>query len=396
MRSIKYIYRIGHGPSSSHTMGPETAAKILKREYPQADNYKVILYGSLALTGRGHGTDRILHKNLKDLKLVFDIETEISESPNTMDLFAYQGTKELGHFRAYSIGGGSIRIEGEKTHLEKDVYPHRYLTDIINYCHNNNLSLADYVKKYEEEDIIERITSVWKVMQEAVESGISKDGEIPGGLHVKRKAKYIYKAFEKENYKDRERLISAFAFAVSEENACNGLISTAPTCGSCGVIPAVLYYQKHFGHKNDEDIINSLLVAGLIGAIVKENASLSGAECGCQAEIGTACSMAAAALAYLDNYSMEQLECAAEIAMEHHLGLTCDPVKGLVQIPCIERNAIGAMRAFDAVVLAAYVTNDHLVSFDTVVETMYQTGLDIDARYRETAKAGLSKFYKVS
>ncbi len=397
MKSIRDIYKIGLGPSSSHTMGPAYAAERFLSEYPRADFVRAVLYGSLAKTGKGHGTDRAIGENFTSVEheILFDCETPTPIHPNTVTFIAFQGGKEIGRRSFYSIGGGDIRTDGEEALPEKEVYEEKTFEEIALYCKNHNIRLSDYVFQREEEEIKPFLLKVWQVMQNAINEGLSKTGTLPGGLSVERKGQFLHSQRHiDESPQTREnRLVCAYAFAVSEQNADCGLIVTAPTCGSCGVLPAVLKYMQEKNHFSDHDILRALAVAGLIGNVVRTNASISGAECGCQAEIGTACSMAAAALAELFEMGIDQIEYAAEVAMEHHLGLTCDPVCGLVQIPCIERNAVAAMRAINALSLANFLYASRKVSFDVVVETMYQTGKDLSHLYRETAEGGLAKLY---
>lgn len=394
MYSLTELYRIGKGPSSSHTMGPEHICKIFNSRYEQADKFKVIIYGSLALTGQGHGTDKIIHSTLnKPCSLIFDATTSVPH-PNTMDLFAYFEEQEIGFMRAFSVGGGQIVIDGEESPLPH-VYPLQFFTDIKHYCEEKEIHLYEYVMECEP-TVFDYLAIVWQKMKESIKQGILTNGILPGGLNISRKAGFLYKSNhinETEETKDN-RLICAYAFAVGEQNASMGTVVTAPTCGAAGVLPAVLYHYQKKNNFKDEKIVKALATAGLIGNIIKTNASISGAECGCQAEIGSACSMAAAALAELFNMNLDQIEYSAEVAMEHHLGLTCDPVLGLVQIPCIERNAVGAMRAINATNIANFLSQSRKISFDMIVETMYHTGQDISVFYRETSEGGLAKLYK--
>lgn len=398
MKSIKNLYKKGYGPSSSHTMGPSFAATHFLKEYPEADRVEVTLYGSLAKTGKGHGTDRAITETLKavDTHILFDTETEGLPHPNTVDFVAYQKGVKLGRKRYYSIGGGEIRTDGTEVLAPPDVYAEKTFGEIAEYCKSQNIRLSDYVFAHEDGDMKAFLLDVWKTMQHAILEGLSKRGLIPGGLDVERKAQFLYnqKHIDESPQTKENRLVCAYAFAVSEQNADCGIIVTAPTCGSCGVVPAVLKYMQEKNRFSDEDIVRALAVAGLVGNIVATNASISGAECGCQAEIGTACSMAAAALCELFEMGIDQIEYAAEVAMEHHLGLTCDPVCGLVQIPCIERNAVAAMRAINALSLSNFLFASRKVSFDVVVETMYQTGKDLSHLYRETSEGGLAKLYQ--
>lgn len=397
MKSIKELYKIGNGPSSSHTMGPKKAALLLKEKYPTADLYKIILYGSLAFTGKGHLTDKIILEALKpsNVEIIFNKEIKELKHPNTMDLIALKNEEELGKFRAYSIGGGSIQIEGEDFQEEQDIYDFTTYTDIKNNCKEKNISLLEYIYSQEDKYLIEYLKIVWQTMKKTLEEGLEQEGLIPGRLKIPKKAKTLYsKELDNENAElKRTRLLTAYAYATSEQNASGGMIVIAPTCGASGVLPAVLYYLYKQENVNEARILECLAIAGLIGNLVKTNASISGAECGCQAEIGTACSMAAVAYAYIKGHSIDVIECAAEIAMEHHLGLTCDPIYGYVQIPCIERNAVAAIRAIDSANMASLLYKDSKISFDLVVETMYETGKDLGSHYRETSKGGLAKKY---
>ena len=398
MKSIKNLYKIGLGPSSSHTMGPSFAAEDFLKAYPQADQIKVTLFGSLAKTGKGHGTDRAVSETLSNIphEIVFDYETETPVHPNTVEFIAYQNKVELGRKFYYSIGGGEIQTDENRPTDERNIYQENTFESIAKICKSKNIRLSDYVFENEDPDIKDYLMKVWQTMQNAINEGLSKSGTLPGGLAVERKAQFLFnqKHIDESPQTRENRLVCSYAFAVSEQNADCGIIVTAPTCGSCGVVPAVLKYMQDKNNFTDEDILRALAVAGLIGNIVATNASISGAECGCQAEVGTACSMAAAALAELFEMGIDQIEYAAEVAMEHHLGLTCDPVCGLVQIPCIERNAVAAMRAINALSLANFLFKSRKVSFDVVVETMYQTGKDLSHLYRETSEGGLAKLYE--
>lgn len=397
MKSIKSLYKIGLGPSSSHTMGPSFAATEFLKMSPQADFIKVTLFGSLAKTGKGHGTDRAISETLANIphEIVFDYESKTPIHPNTLEFIAFKEGKETDKKEFYSIGGGEIQFDGADSVSPKEVYSENNFTEIANMCKSRNIRLSDYVFEKEDSDIKQYLMEVWKTMQNAINEGLSKSGTLPGGLSVERKAQFLYnqKHIDESPQTRENRLVCSYAFAVSEHNADCGIIVTAPTCGSCGVLPAVLKYMQDKNNFTDEDIIRALAVAGLIGNIVATNASISGAECGCQAEVGTACSMASAALCELFEMGIDQIEYAAEVAMEHHLGLTCDPVCGLVQIPCIERNAVAAMRAINALSLANFLYGSRKVSFDVVVETMYQTGKDLSHLYRETSEGGLAKLY---
>lgn len=397
MKSVRSIFKIGYGPSSSHTMGPAYAALQFHESHWEADEIRVILYGSLAKTGKGHATDRAILESLSGVKteILWDTETETPVHPNTLDFIAFRSGEEIGRQRYYSIGGGEIRTDEQEKKTDSELYREKSFGEIAKLCKDRNIRLSDYVFEHEGPEIIPFLQSVWDTMRSAVREGLIKTGTLPGGLGVERKAQFLYNQRHiDESPQTREnRLVCSYAFAVSEQNADCGIIVTAPTCGSCGVVPAVLKYMQDKNDFSDKDIIRALAVAGLVGVLVSTNASVSGAECGCQAEIGTACSMAAAALCELFEMGIDQIEYAAEVAMEHHLGLTCDPVCGLVQIPCIERNAVAAMRAINALSLANFLYGSRKVSFDVVVEAMYQTGRDLSHLYRETSEGGLAKLY---
>ena len=396
MKSITSVYKIGNGPSSSHTVGPYHAAQTFRARYPDADSYQVTLFGSLAFTGVGHGTGKAILTALPGAEIIFNhTETDLPH-PNTMLFKAFKGGREIASTRIFSIGGGSIRIENESSDEDKEVYPQQNFTEILDLCNQENISVLQMIYILEGPTLRDYLRRVWRAMQDAVERGLRTEGVLPGGLGVVRKAKSL---FEKRCYSESSdvtmnRLIAAYAYAVSEENAAENIVVTAPTCGSCGVLPSILYYMQHDRGFPENEILDALAVAGLIGNVIRTNASISGAECGCQAEIGSACSMAAAAVATLFGLSIDQIEYAAEIAMEHNLGLTCDPVGGLVQIPCIERNAVAAMRALSSVNLSRFLYATRKISFDEVVATMYRTGLDLDAKYRETSHGGLAQIYR--
>ena len=398
MKSLKELYQIGIGPSSSHTMAPEKIARYLLSKYPKATGYKITLYGSLALTGKGHGTDVVLKRILgENTQIVFDTSKNNLPHVNTLDAEVYNSDNCIARHRAYSLGGGAIEIENEPVVVPPDVYPLNTFDEIKKYCEDNEMRLCDYVYAYEPE-IKEYLAEIWEQMRLSIKKGLKTDGVLPGGLDVRRKAKFLFQQRHiDESPETREnRLVCSYAFAVAEENAAGGYVVTAPTCGSCGVVPAAFYYVKNIRNIPDEDIINGLATAGLIGNLIKTNASISGAECGCQAEIGSACAMAAGGLAEIFGLSADQIEYAAEICIEHHLGLTCDPVNGLVQIPCIERNAVAAMRALNALSLADFLSSTRTVSLDTIIQTMYETGKDLSNRYKETSEAGMAKLYKKS
>ncbi len=395
MKSIGSVYKIGNGPSSSHTVGPYHAGQIFRERYPDADGWEVTLYGSLAFTGEGHGTEKAILSALPGAHVVFDRKAADLLHPNTMRFTALKDGKTIGTCRMFSVGGGSVRIEGETSEEEKEVYPQSSFSEMVSVCREQEISLREFISRMEDDSLNAYLVQVWQAMKDAVHRGLQKEGILPGGLEVARKAKILY---EKRCYNESadvtmNRIIAAYAYAVSEENADEQIVVTAPTCGSCGVLPAVLYYMQRDRGFPENEIVDALAVAGLIGNVIRTNASISGAECGCQAEIGSACSMAAGALAYLWGLNIDQVEYAAEIAMEHSLGLTCDPVNGLVQIPCIERNAVAAIRALSAVNLSRFLYETRKISFDDVVATMYRTGKDLNEKYRETSHGGLAQIY---
>ena len=401
MKSIKDIYKIGKGPSSSHTMGPGFAAKIFKDEHPDADSFRAVLYGSLAKTGIGHGTDRVLIDTFAPTPVEVEISSKDPEKlkhPNTLDLVAVKGGKEIARQRFISIGGGDIVIEGrdeEKNPAADDVYIENSFAEIRQFCSFRYIDLVQYIELNEGAEIWDFLKTVWDAMKNEIAEGLSKTGDLPGPLHVHRKAKFLLEPVPQNKHAElvESQLVCSYAYACSEQNADNGTVVTAPTCGSCGVLPAVLYYLQHKRNLSDDQIIRCLGVAGLFGELAKRNASVSGAECGCQAEVGVACSMAAAAAGQAFGYNIDQIEYAAEVALEHHLGLTCDPICGLVQIPCIERNAVAAMRALNAANIAFFLTGTRNISYDMVLKSMYYTGLDMNQRYRETSEGGLAKAY---
>lgn len=396
MISIKDMYKIGPGPSSSHTIGPKNAVEYIVNNYKDVDFVEMTFYSSLAYTGKGHLSDYIASKAFGDLphEIKFDYQTK-TKHPNTMVFNLFKDHKLIDKVTIISVGGGLIKVNNKKIDKIKEVYPHKNFTEIKNYCIENKLTLLDYIYKFEGKDINVYMEKILDTMLSSVENGLSKEGVLPGKLKVQRKAKDLYNHLEANESPEmkEKRLISAYSFAVSEENASGELIVTSPTCGASGILPSLVRYNLD-KNVSRERLIEGLLVAGLIGLIVKHNASISGAECGCQAEIGTASSMGAAFLSYLDGQSLFGIERASEIALEHSLGLTCDPIDGYVQIPCIERNAIGALRSISASSLSHLMgTTNSKISFDTVVKTMYKTGKDLNRSYRETSKGGLAKEY---
>ena len=396
MDSVKDIFKIGIGPSSSHTMGPRRAAQTFLARTPQAATYRVTLYGSLAATGKGHLTDKAILDILgaDRTQIVWEPNTFLSFHPNGMK---FEGLTESGTpftaWEVYSIGGGFLSEGLGQTQTTSVAYPYTTMDGILQWYGETGRIFWEYVLEYEGQPVFDHLREVWDVMRKSVERGLEAEGVLPGGLGLQRKASAYHRRASgmREGLRGRGLLFS-YALAVSEENAAGtGLIVTAPTCGSAGVLPAVLYYLYKHHEVPEKRIIRALATAGLIGAIVKHNASISGAEVGCQGEIGVACAMAAAAVNQIFGGSPNQIEDAAEMGLEHHLGLTCDPVCGLVQIPCIERNAFAAARAMDANMYACLSDGRHNISFDKVVRTMLETGHDLPSLYKETSTGGLAK-----
>lgn len=392
MESLHELYRTGTGPSSSHTMGPRAAALTFLERCPDAAAYRVTLYGSLASTGRGHLTDAVLNETFgnRPPEIVWQPDTVLPFHPNGMKLEALNPDGSIiAEWTVYSVGGGKITDEESARH-EQQVYPHPDLASVLKHLEQSGQSIWEYVFETEPE-LPDFLQQVWQTMQQSMERGLRKNGILPGGLNLARKAPTLYrKATLSGPSNRRTALLTAYAHAVSEENASGGIIVTAPTCGACGVVPALLRYLQAELNCADEEILNALATAGLIGNFIKHNAAISGAEVGCQGEVGAACSMAAAAAAQLLGGSPRQIEYAAEMAMEHHLGLTCDPICGLVQIPCIERNAHAATRALTCAEYALLSDGTHRVSFDRVIAVMKQTGHDLPSLYRETSRGGLA------
>ena len=393
MESLRELYRIGHGPSTSHTMGPRAAAQIYRTRHPHAAAYRLVLFGSLAATGRGHLTDIAVLDVYSDTTL--EIEWHPHEvlpfHPNGMRWYtkAQDGSWE-NEWEVYSVGGGALR-ESAQPLATPSVYDFNTMAELMEWSRTTHQSLWQYVRQVEGDAIFDYLGEVWAAMQDAIARGLAAEGLLPGSLQVPRKAQHYYhRAIAMNAEVKRTGLISAYALAVSEENASGGLVASAPTCGSAGVVPAVLYHLKTDAGCDDSLILKGLATAGLVGNLVKANASISGAEVGCQGEVGTACAMAAAAAAAILGGTTPQIEYAAEMGIEHHLGLTCDPVAGLVQIPCIERNAVAAARALDCAAYALLSDGSHRISFDQVVETMRRTGLDMKPAYRETSNGGLA------
>lgn len=397
MHSLKELYKFGNGPSSSHTIAPRKATKLFLEKYPDVDFVKVVLYGSLALTGKGHLTDYIIDKELQNIPHIVEFDyLNLPPHPNTMIFHGFKGQEKICEITILSTGGGSIKVLGELDIEIPNVYPHRNLFEIKKYCIQEGIDYKDYVYRFDE-GIKDYLGLVYNAMLDTIDRGLKAEGTLHGDLKVHRKAKGLFNNMDNshsENQKIKRR-ITAYAYAVSEENASGGEIVTAPTCGAAGVLPSCLRYAIEQQKYTYQEIIDGLAVAGLFGNIVKFTASISGAEAGCQAEVGTACSMAAAFMASLYKMSIDSIEQAAEIALEHHLGLTCDPIKGYVQIPCIERNAVAALRAIDAADMALMLDpKESKISFDLVCKTMLETGKDLGENYRETSIGGLARHYK--
>lgn len=399
MRSIKEIYRIGNGPSSSHTMAPKRAAELFLSRHQSAGSFKVTLYGSLAATGKGHFTDKAILSVLKTIaptEIIWEPKLFLPYHPNGMKFVAYDHSgHEEGKWTCYSVGGGALVDDnGTIGEDEGELYPLSTMSDILEWCETKGKCFWEYVQKYENFDIWDYLGEVWITMKAAIERGLDEEGGLPGPTNLRRRGStfFIKAGGSKDNIKSRG-LVFAYALAVAEVNASGGVIATAPTCGSCGVLPAVLYHFYKSRDFSEAKIIRALATAGIVGNIVKANASISGAEVGCQGEIGVACSMAAAATSQLFGGSPAQIEYAAEMGLEHHLGMTCDPVCGMVQIPCIERNAYAAARALDCNLFSSLTDGHHRVSFDKVVSVMKQTGHDLPSVYKETSEGGLAKDY---
>ncbi len=389
MKSIRHLYKIGNGPSSSHTMGPQKCCLIIKEKYPNANFFKVCLYGSLALTGKGHLTDYIIEKTLINCEIKFDYITNY-EHPNTLKIEAYLDSTLLGDIIFESVGGADVVIKGNTLKEEDDIYPATTLDETKRYLKENNISLLEYIIKCEGIEILDYIKEIKKVMSDSINNGLSKTDVLPGKLKVQRKSKKIF-----DKATTMQERILAYAYAVNEENASAGLIVTAPTCGASGVVPALLRGLSEEFKYSENKQIEALLIAGFFGCLIKENASISGAEAGCQAEVGSACAMGAAMTTYLFDCNLDVIEQAAEMALEHNLGLTCDPVLGYVQIPCIERNAVAANQAYDCAILSKILQEGtNKITFDIACKTMLETGKDLSHHYRETSIGGLAKNYE--
>lgn len=384
---------MGYGPSSSHTMGPSRAAEVYKEKFPDADKYRITLYGSLALTGKGHGTDAVISKVLgrpDDTEIIWQHNITLPRHPNGMVFEAIKNEIVLDTWEVYSVGGGALWDE-KGTFDSPEIYPATTMAEVLSWCKNEGSTLVDYVEAHEGKEIFDYLGEVWEHMQETIRCGLENEGVLPGYLKLSRKASsYFIKAQQASGSSRPMGMLFAAALATSEENAGGGRVTTAPTCGASGVVPAVMYFLKHDQNMSDSRIIKGLATAGLIGNIVKSNGSISGAEVGCQGELGTACAMAAGGANQILGGTPSQIEYAAEMAFEHNLGLTCDPVGGYVQIPCIERNAFVAQKAREAAIYAIFSDGRHMITFDDVVKTMMETGRDMQAKYRETSLGGLA------
>lgn len=392
MDTIRELYKIGTGPSSSHTMGPKKAAVLFLEKNKTADRFKAELYGSLAATGKGHLTDFIIKHTLGSdrTEIEFMPEVDFNYHPNGMKLIAFKDDKIIDEWLVFSVGGGEIKNHNEERNSSNNnVYKHENMKQILEYCDNNNISFYDYVVECEGKEIIEYGEIILNTMFNTVERGLFKDGKLPGDLNINRRAKGFYEKYLEDD--SLSTLAFAASMAASEENASGGEMVTAPTCGASGVVPGVLYTYYRRRNYSRQFLIEALLVGGLIGNIVKSTGSISGAEVGCQGEVGVACAMAAASVCYMLGGTNKQIEYAAEIALEHHLGLTCDPVKGYVQIPCIERNAMSCKRALDCAQFALLTDGNHYIKLDDAIQTMVETGKDLHYKYRETSEGGLAK-----
>lgn len=395
MLSIKEIYKTGYGPSSSHSMAPRKAAQIFLDRNPGADSFKAWLYGSIAATGKGHQTEESIKKvfALHKIEVIWEPETFLPKHPNGLIFRSYQNGEEIDYYEVYSVGGGDLSETGEIS--GENIYQITSMDDLLDWCKAEGKSIWEYVEEVEGKEIWNYLKEVWNVMQDSVKRGIENEGVLPGALKLQRKASsYLTKTQNAVGSQKNIGKIFSYALAVSEENAAGNEMVTAPTCGSCGVLPGILYFLKEHDNLSDIKILRALATAGIIGNFVKTNASISGAEVGCQGEVGTACAMAAGATAQLKGGSPNQIEYAAEMGFEHNLGLTCDPLLGYVQIPCIERNAFAAMKAWECAVYALLSDGVHKVSFDQVVETMMQTGKDLQSAYKETSLGGLARFWR--
>ena len=395
MKSLRDLYKTGPGPSSSHTLAPQFACQLFLEYHPEAVNFEIDLYGSLALTGKGHHTDMIMEKTLAPKPVQISFKDNWAENfPSGLEIRGYDAFYQLcGEWIVFSLGGGSIEIKGLDLGLNNEIYPERNLEEIKQFCLENHGDFVDYVEHYEKE-VREYLGKTVQQMLLTVKTGLNETGILPGKLQLERVAKGLFLQCQKcENESEYQKLLLySFAYAASEENAAGGVCTTAPTLGSSGVMAALVYYYYHYLGVTQDKLVNALMVAGVFGNVVKQNATISGAVGGCQAEIGVACAMGAAFAAYLDGASLAEIEYAAEIGIEHHLGLTCDPVGGYVMIPCIERNAVATIRALDASSLAQYISRikKNRISFDNIVNTMNYTGEKLAIELKETSLGGLA------
>lgn len=396
MHSVRIIYKIGKGPSSSHSMAPAKAASLFLAGFSvKPSRVEVVLYGSLAATGKGHLTDAAIVDSFGhiDVDIHWQPNKTLSEHPNAMDFIAFDDEGGvIKKWQVYSVGGGQLCDNAGPVEPERTIdYPADSFDDILRFCNEGNIPIWKYIDKFDDDSIWPYLESCWQSMKESVERGLSGEGVLPGSLKLERRAKVMLECADIRVDLLRDRnLLSAYALAVAEENASGHTIVTAPTCGSCGIIPAVLYFFWRHYNMDIVSLTRALGVAGLIGSTVIARASISGAEVGCQGEVGASCAMAAGAATFLLRGSNSQIEYAAEMGLEHFLGLTCDPIDGLVQVPCIERNAFAAMRAMDCAAYALATVGGHIVSLDNVIDVMNDTGRDLQSKYRETARGGLA------
>jgi L-serine dehydratase len=397
MQSLRELYKIGYGPSSSHTIAPGRAAKMFSKKHPNIKKFRITLYGSLAATGVGHGTDKVIETviNPREVEIIWKPKIELPVHPNGLLFEAMEGENAIDSWEVYSVGGGDLRDNSGLLNDSSQVYDLSTMDDILAWCLEEGRSFWEYVEFCEGQEIWTYLEEVWKVMKESIARGLEEEGVLPGTLRIARKASsYYIRSKTTTGSTGNIGLLFAAALAVAEENAACGKVVTAPTCGAAGVVPAVLYFLKEDQDFSDKRIIRGLATAGLIGNIVKTNGSISGAEVGCQGELGTACAMAAGAAAQIMGGTPKQVEYAAEMGFEHNLGLTCDPVEGYVQIPCIERNAFISQKARECAVYSLFSDGSHKISFDQVVETMMQTGKDLQSKYRETSLGGLARIVR--
>ena len=395
MQSLKELYKVGKGPSSSHTLAPERACLLFTKVFGTFPYYEAELFGSLSLTGKGHATDAVIENTLPgETKIIFSLETK-EEFPNGFYIRAYDTNHELQHsWTVFSLGGGSIQIKEYPLDWDSEVYKEHSYKEISEVLSKKNISLLDYIYAYEP-DLKEHLKMIVRAELDCVEKGLNTEGLLPGKLNLLRSAKELYESsLNTSSVEESRRLkMMAYAYAASEENGAGHTCVTAPTLGACGVIASMVNYYIRDCHFSMDKVSDALAVGGIFGNLIKQNASISGATAGCQAEIGAAVSMASASICYLENQDLKAIEYAAEIGMEHNLGLTCDPVMGYVLIPCIERNAMGILRSYDAALLSKHMSNikEHLVSFDMVVKTMKETGSQIPITLKETSQGGLAK-----